>query len=263
MANKKSSDIRHQTSDKSTSKTAVKKAAVVKQPKIDKTIKSEDRRLTTDDKKPKTGKLNLSVPMYTLAGAVSENLNLPKEIFGVKVNKDLLAQAQRVYSTNEMGHFSHTKTRGEVEGSTRKIFKQKGTGNARHGAIRAPIFVGGGIALGPKSRKTILDLPKKMRHAALVSALSLRALEGEVMGVSGLDKASGKTKQIVTLVNKMAKKSVLIVDGTNNEKAFRASRNLEKVSFKTVDQLNAYEVIRHRSLVLTQSALERLQKGAK
>jgi len=235
----------------------VKKATPVKETKPKEAPKAEVAA------KPKTTKLNLSVPMFTLAGAVAENLNLPKEVFGAKVNKALISQAVRVYSTNEKGHFSHTKTRGEVEGSTRKIFKQKGTGNARHGGIRAPIFVGGGIALGPKSRKTILDLPKKMRKSALVSALSLRALEGEVFGVSDLDKASGKTKQVVKMLTKMAKRSVLIVDGATNEKAFRATKNMEKVAYSTVDHINAYDVIKYRSLVVTQAALEKLVKGAK
>jgi large subunit ribosomal protein L4 len=238
-----------------TAKVVKESSAVSSQPSEKKT---ESVGPKTEAKKTKT--LNLSVPMYTLAGAVTENLSLPKEIFGVKVNKSLLAQAMRVYSTNEKGHFSNTKTRGEVEGSTRKIFKQKGTGNARHGAIRAPIFVGGGIALGPKSRKTILDLPKKMRRAALVSALSLKALEGEILGVSDLDKVTGKTKQIAKLVEKIARKSVLIVDGAKNEKAGRASHNLGRVHFATADQLNAFEVIRYQRVMLTQAAVDRLLK---
>src|SRR3989344_1873864 len=100
---------------------------------------------------------------------------LPKEIFGQEVNTKLLAQAMRVYMTNLKKFTASTKTRGEVRGSTAKIYRQKGTGRARHGAITAPIFVGGGIVFGPKPRKVVLDLPKKMKKAALLAALSDKA----------------------------------------------------------------------------------------
>ena len=213
----------------------------------------------------------LSVPMFTLEGTAGGNLDLPKEIFGVKVNKALLSQALRVYNNNQKGHFSNTKTRGEVAGSTRKIFRQKGTGHARHGGIRAPIFVGGGIALGPKSRKVVLDLPKKMKKAALVAALSQKTLDNAVVGVSGLNKSTGKTKQMINLAWKMRdggkSKSVLFVIDQANQMAARAVRNIQGIEVSTVEQLNVFEVIKHQSLVLSKEAVvkleERIAKGEK
>ncbi len=202
----------------------------------------------------------LSVASLSLTGKSAGTLSLPKEIFGAKVNKFLVAQAVRVYLNNAAGHYADTKTRGEVEGSTRKIFKQKGTGRARHGAIRAPIFVGGGIALGPRSRKVILELPQKMRNAALISALSEKTGGGDVQGISGLDKATGKTKEIVTLFKSLNKKSVLLVVDGKMDQAKRASKNIKNLSFLTADELNALEVIKHQSLIFTKEAVEKLEK---
>lgn len=207
--------------------------------------------------KPK--KDGLSIPVYSLEGGASGEMVLPKEIFGSKVNKVLLAQAMRVYTTNESAHFGNTKTRSEVRGTTAKAYKQKGTGNARHGARTAPIFVGGGVSFGPKYRKTVLVLPKKMREAALVSALSAKAKRGEVVGVAGLEKASGKTKDMANFLKKVKVRSALVLSDKSNENALRAVRNIESVDVTGVTQVNAYEVLKHASLVLTKEAVEKLQ----
>ena len=124
----------------------------------------------TEKVAPKAKTAKFEVTAFDLSGKEVGSVALAESVFGGKVNKNLLAQAMRVYNANRQNHWGNTKTRGEVQGSTRKIFKQKGTGNARHGSLLAPIFVGGGIALGPRTRKTELDLPKKMKAAALLSA---------------------------------------------------------------------------------------------
>lgn len=201
----------------------------------------------------------LSVPVYSLTGLKSGTMQLPKELFGVKVNKPLLAQAVRVYQNNLKAHFGNTKTRGEVAGSTRKIRAQKHTGGARHGGIRAPIFVGGGIALGPKYRKVILDLPKKMKKAALKSALSSKAVEEEILGVRGLEKVSSKTKQMQTFLAKLGKKSVLLVIDDKNEKLMRASRNLKGMEVLLSDQLNVFEATLYKTLIFTKEAVKKLE----
>ncbi len=206
----------------------------------------------------------LSVPVYSLLGVKTSDFMLPKKIFGAQVNEKLLAQALRIYANNEKGHYSNTKTRGEVRGSTRKIFKQKGTGRARHGSIRANIFVGGGIALGPKSRNTILDLPKKMKKAALISALSQKVKDAQI-GIASLEKASGKTKELALMVKKLNKKSILFVS-EKNEQTQRALRNIPKVDIISPQQLNTYELIKFQQVILTKEAVKilegRLSKGA-
>lgn len=200
-----------------------------------------------------------SVPVYSLLGKESGTLDLPKSIFGVEVNKALLSQALRVYINNLKGHHSNTKTRGEVEGSTRKIYKQKGTGRARHGGITAPIFVGGGIALGPKYRKVTLDLPKKMKQAALISAFSQKLLDKDIIALSGLEKATGKTSEIAKFIKAIGKKSVLIVADKSHDMARRAAQNIKGVSLISADDINTFEVIKAQSLILTKEAVAGLE----
>ncbi len=200
----------------------------------------------------------LSVSVYSLTGKESGTMDLPKEVFGTKVNLPLLRQAIRVYTSNERSHNSNTKTRGEVAGSTAKMGAQKGGGRARHGAKRAPIYVGGGIALGPKSRKVELDLPQKMRRAALLSALSQRASENAVIGVAGLDKASGKTKELASFVKALNKKNILLVIDQKLEAAQRAVKNIPGLHMTLVNQLNAYDVVKHQTVIFTKDAALKL-----
>lgn len=207
----------------------------------------------------KTRGISLSVPVYALSGRAAGTLVLPKEIFGQKVNKSLLSQAMRVYMANQKHLFASTKTRGEVEGSTAKIYRQKGTGRARHGSIRAPIFVGGGITFGPKPRKIRLELPQRMRKAALFSALSSKMKDKNVIGLSGAEKATGKTKEISGFVKHLKLTTALIVIGDKMDNIVRASRNIPGLTILPVNQLNAYEVLRHQSLIISKESLEKLK----
>lgn len=218
--------------------------------------KSNTGKSNTVRTQSRTTKISLSVPVYSLASSrKTGKMELPKEYFGAKVNKALLSQALRVYLNNQKSHWASTKTRGEVEGSTRKVWRQKGTGRARHGGVRAPIFVGGGIALGPKPRKVTLDLPKKMKHASLISALSQKALAGDVVGLSGTDKATGKTKEIANLLKKINSKSALIVLDKKSENLERAAKNIKNINIQLLKNINTYEVIRYKNLLLTKEAL--------
>ena len=205
---------------------------------------------------------SFSVPVYSLAGVAADKMELPKEIFGIKVNKRLLAQAARVYLTNQKTLLGSTKKRGEVIGSKAKIYAQKGTGRARHGAISAPIFVGGGIAFGPKPRKVKLSLPKKTKKAALLQALSNKALEQKIIGLSTLDKATGKTKEFARLLDKIfkdKKSNALIITDSKSDNVVRAIRNISGVDTLLFDQINAYEILRHEYLLLTKGAVKCLK----
>ena len=199
------------------------------------------------------------VPSFNLAGKEAGSVVLPEQIFGVPVSKALLAQAMRVYNHNRQANHGNTKTRGEVAGSTRKIFRQKGTGNARHGSIMAPIFVGGGIALGPRTRKTELDLPKKMKTAALIAALSQKHQSARVSGVVSLASVSGKTKDMSIFVKAMDKKSLLIIDKDVNPLARRMVTNLNSVKLLSASQINVYEVIAHQHVLVTKEGIGALQ----
>lgn len=223
-----------------------------------------EAKVTAPVEKPvvkKTG--GLSIPVYSLLGKETGTLDLPKEIFGVEVNKKLLSQALRVYSTNQQHISGSTKTRGEITASTAKLFRQKGTGRARHGSKKAPIFVGGGIAFGPRPRRVSLDLPKKMKKAALLSALSSKMVEKNVSGLIGLEKATGKTKEIAGLMEKIGSKNALIITPEKQDNVLRASRNIPGLTVMPVNQLNAYEVIKHKVLLVTKESVEAIVKGPK
>lgn len=209
---------------------------------------------------PLVKKDSLSIPIYSLAGRVAGSLSLPKEVFGAKVNQKLLTQAFRVYSTNQARLPGSTKKRGEVHGTTAKMYRQKGTGRARHGAKTAPIFVGGGVAFGPKPRKNNLTLPQKMRKAALIAAFSDKATEKQIFGLTGIDKATGKTKEVANLIEKVAdKKSALIITSERLDKLSRAARNIPGVDVLPLNLVNAYEVLRHQVLILTKEGVEKIK----
>lgn len=235
-----------------------KVSRVSKVPQIPQAEETKEKTRGTSGTRDTRG-TSLSVPVYSLLGKEAGTLDLPKSVFGVEINKALLSQAMRVYLNNQKGHYSNTKTRGEVTGSTRKIYKQKGTGRARHGGITAPIFVGGGIALGPKVRKVTLDLPKKMKKASLISALSQKLQDKGIFGISGLDKTTGKTSELAKFIKNIEKKSALIVTDKVSDLAARAASNLKSVNLISAGDLNALEIIKAQSLIFTKEAVEALE----
>lgn len=204
----------------------------------------------------------LKVDVLDTKGKVKDSITLPKEIFDAKVNPSLMAQAIRVYLANQRSGSASTKTRGQVRGSTRKIWRQKGTGRARHGGIRAPIFVGGGVVFGPKPRDYSLKLSKKMKKAALFSALSNKRKDGQVIVVSGLEKLAPKTKDIASVFEKLNlidNKNTLLVLPGHTENVQKAARNIAGVSILPAANLNTYEVLKSTNLIFMQDAIVALQ----
>lgn len=239
---------------------ATKKAAAKKAPVRETLNTTQAAELT----KRKTGALRntVSIEVVDVTGKVIETLKLPGEIFAANINPKLMAQAIRVYLANQRRGTVSTKTRGEVEGSTRKIYRQKGTGRARHGSIRAPIFVGGGLVFGPKPRDYSMTMPQKMRRAALFSALTTKLNDKELRIISGLETLEPKTKAMYNSLKGIidAKKpSVLLIvptetkTGTNVRKAVR---NIEGVTFLPVNQLNTYEVLRAKQVIMMKDAVD-------
>lgn len=215
--------------------------------------------------KPSKSK-SLKIDVFDTKGKVVETISLPQEIFGATINKALLSQAVRIYLANQRQGSASTKTRGEVRGSTRKIYRQKGTGRARHGAIRAPIFVHGGIALGPKPRDFPLHFSKNMKKAALRSALSAKFKDGGIKVVSGIEKIEPKTKLMVKVLSQLGfeenKKLLLVipsVDGENS-KVTRAMRNIKGLSLTNSSLLHTYELLNHQMIVLMRNSIDILSK---
>jgi len=193
--------------------------------------------------------------LYTLQGESKETMALPESVFGAPINEPLMAQAVRVYLANQRQGNANTKTRAEVTGSTRKIYKQKGTGNARHGDIKAPVFVGGGIVHGPVHHSFTMAMPVKMKRAALRSALTVRA--ENVALIDGFSAVDGKTKSVVAVLNKATDgaSKVLVVLGDEMDKAKSALKNNDQYDYMYVKDLNTYQVLNHDTLIIAKEAL--------
>jgi large subunit ribosomal protein L4 len=202
----------------------------------------------------------MKAQVYDTTGTKKQEVDLSAALFEAKVNPTLIAQAIRVYLANQRQGNANTKTRSEVTGSTRKIYKQKGTGNARHGDIKAPVFVGGGIVHGPVTHSFTLTMPKKMKNAALKSALSTKA--ADVAVVEGMAKIEGKTKSVNSLVKsvKGTKKRPLIVLAEDMDGMLQGLRNVTAVDYVNAMDLNTYDVMNHDCLIFATEALEVLEK---
>lgn len=211
---------------------------------------------------------NLTVNVISAAVAKpkrSKKLKLPEAIFGQKVDEKLLTQAVRVYSFKQRQGTVKVKTRGEVSGSRRKIWRQKGTGRARHGDRYAPIFVGGGVAHGPQPKDWSLKLSKKMRRQALFSALSGKFSADNIYIIADLDKLKAKTKEYYKLFTSeldfdLEKNTVLFITDDTGKNILRNIRNIKNIVVLNVKLLNAYDILRHKKIIFTEEAVEELEK---
>ena len=199
---------------------------------------------------------HLSAPVFDIAGRRLGQVSLPKETFGQKVNEKLITQTLRVYFSNLHPQTASTKTRSEVRAGGRKPHRQKGTGRARAGSIRSPLWVGGGIVFGPKPVDKKLKLSKKMKRRALVSALSQKAKDGEITVISNFEKIAPKTKSAVHLLQKLkiGGKTLVILD-SNKKNVKLAMRNIPQVDFDLADSLNAYTVLSYENLMIEKEAV--------
>jgi len=205
--------------------------------------------------------------LYNTSGKVTGKVNLPVKLFGAKENPVLMAQAVHVYLSRQRRASAKAKTRGEVNFSTRKISRQKGTGRARHGAKSAPIFVGGGVAHGPRGVVRQLVLPQKMRRAALASALSSKYQKKQIIVVEGLEKKQGKTKDMARILDSLSaltdkkKGKILLVLPEKREFILRVSRNIPGVKVVLGPLLNTYEVLSRDKIILTEESIPVLEKN--
>ena len=200
------------------------------------------------------------VPIYNINGEVVGERDLPESIFGVEPNEDLMHQALVRQLANARLGTHDTKTRGEVSGGGRKPWRQKGTGRARQGSTRSPIWRGGGIVFGPTPRDYDLDMPKKMRRAALRSALSVKARDGLLTLVDSLILDGRRTKDIVRLLTDLqVGEDVLIALDQPNENVEIASRNLPKVKVIQVGYLNVRDLLGYERLLLPVNSIDMIE----
>lgn len=201
-----------------------------------------------------------AIDVYSIDGKLIGSQPVEKDIFQTKINSTLEALAVRVYLANQRQGTSSTKTRGEVRGSTRKLYKQKGTGRARQGARRAPHRVGGGIVFGPKPRDYNLSLPKKAKRKALFSALSSKFKEGAIIAINNMSQMEPKTKDAAKMLTKLpVKGKKLLIIEKDAQNIVRATRNLEKVNCVWVNDIITYNILRNDSVIFSKKALSELK----
>ena len=202
-----------------------------------------------------------SINVYKMDGSVAGKINLSEEVFGVEYNEALIHQAVVTRLANERQGTKSTLTRTEVRGGGRKPWRQKGTGNARQGSIRAPQWIKGGVVFAPKSRDFSKDMNKKAKVGALLSALSKKVADGELLVLESLEVKEGKTKEIVALQKALGlDKSAVIVMDNDDINVIRAARNIEKLSTLPVAQISTYEVVANAKVVLTKEAVKKLEE---
>ncbi|MBI2327251.1 50S ribosomal protein L4 [Candidatus Curtissbacteria bacterium] len=203
---------------------------------------------------------SVSAKVFNMQGRGLGVVALPKAIFGHLPNQNLLAQAIRVYVANSHPHTAHTKTRAEVAGGGTKPWRQKGTGRARAGSIRSPLWVGGGTTFGPRTKDTKLSLPKKMKHKALIDALSAKAKAGDIKVISNIEKVEPKTKKIATLLKKLdVGKNTLLIVSERTKNVHLATRNIPNIKVDIPSNLNAYEVTKNNDLLISKESLPKFK----
>ncbi|HID53686.1 MAG TPA: 50S ribosomal protein L4 [Anaerolineae bacterium] len=199
----------------------------------------------------------MKIPVYNMAGQEVDSVELPSSIFEANINRDLMHQALVRQMANARLGTHKAKTRGEVLLTGAKAYRQKGTGNARHGSRRAPIFVGGGVAHGPRPRKYTKDMPRKMRRAALRSALSVKAKDEGILLLDDINLDAPKTKGMVALLEQLhVEDSALLLLAEENENVERSARNLVDVKTLRANYLNIRDLLGYDKIVMPLAALE-------
>ncbi|HNS38809.1 MAG: 50S ribosomal protein L4 [Anaerolineae bacterium] len=199
----------------------------------------------------------MELPVYNMAGEQVSTYELPASIFEANINRDLMHQALVRQLANERLGTHKAKTRSEVNRSTAKIYRQKGTGRARHGSRKAPIFVGGGKAHGPQPRKYTKDMPRKMRRAALCSALSVKADLGDIVLVDKISMDVPKTKVIAGMLGTLTNgESTLLLLADRNETVEKSANNLPDVKTLRANYLNIRDLLGYNKIVMPLSALD-------
>jgi len=202
----------------------------------------------------------MKLEITTLEGNKAGSVDLNDDIFGLEPRADLLQRCVRWQLAKRQAGTHAVKNRSDVSRTTKKLYKQKGTGNARHGAASAPQFRGGGRAFGPQVRSHAHDLPKKVRALALKHALSAKAKDASLIVIDDVKLAEPKTKALLERFGKLGLNNALIIAGSEVEANFgRAARNIPNIDVLPVQGINVYDILRREKLVLSKAAVDALE----
>ena len=201
------------------------------------------------------------IDVYSIEGKKVKEIELNEAVFGIEPNEAVVHSVLVNYLANQRQGTQSTKTRSEVRGGGRKPWRQKGTGRARQGSIRAPQWIKGGIALGPKPRSYYYTVNKKEKQLAIKSMLSSKVLENELVVVDSLDMKEIKTKEMVKALNNLkVEGKTLIVLPEKNENVQKSARNIEGVKTTLVNTINVYDLLKYKNLVVTLDTVKKLEE---
>lgn len=201
------------------------------------------------------------VDVYNLEGAVTGQIELSDAVFGLEPNQAVIHLIVKNQLANRRQGTSSTKTRSEVRGGGKRPWRQKGTGRARHGSTRSAQYVGGGIIFGPKPRNYSYHVPKKVRRLALLSALSSKLLEKQLVVVESLELPTIKTKVFAEALKKLnTKPTVLVVEAEKKENLIFSARNIKGVKTSLVNTINVFDLLKYETLLVSKAAVEKIQE---
>ena len=202
-----------------------------------------------------------TIKVYKMDGTEAGTMKLKDKVFGVEYNETLIHKAVVSRLAKERQGTKSTLTRTEVRGGGRKPWRQKGTGNARQGSIRAPQWIKGGVVFAPKPRDFSKDMNKKAKVAALLSALSKKVADGEFVVVDKLEVKEGKTKEMVAFQKALGlEKSAIIYMDNDDVNVIRAAQNIQKLSTLPVAQISTYEIVANAKVVMTKAAVKKIEE---
>jgi large subunit ribosomal protein L4 len=202
------------------------------------------------------------VAVYNIAGQQTGEIELNDTVFGVEVNETVVHQALVMQLASQRQGNAATKTRAMVRGGGRKPWKQKGTGRARAGTIRSPLWVGGGTVFGPHPRSYSFRMPRKVRRLAIKSALTAKLQSGELLILDSILFEQPKTKQVVELLKNfgLEERKALLITGEADEIVEKSSRNIPGVKALTANGLNVFDLLHHDKLLITRDAVARIEE---
>jgi large subunit ribosomal protein L4 len=203
------------------------------------------------------------IDVYDLQRSKVGEIDLDDSVFGVEVREHLYYEVVKMQLANRRAGTACTKGRAEVAFSTRKLFRQKGTGRARRGSRKSPVLRGGGVVFGPKPRDYSYRVPRTMRKAALRSALSGRLGENRLFVVEDFSLPEVKTRSLVRILERFGLKSAVLVDFKDNDRLRLSARNLPKFRFLAADGVNVYDILRHENIIVSKGAVRAIEGALK
>lgn len=200
------------------------------------------------------------VALYNMNGQQVGDIELSENIFGAEINKEVMHQVVKMQLANKRQGTQSTLTRGEVSGGGIKPWRQKGTGRARQGSIRAPQWIHGGVVFAPKPRDYSYTVPKKIRRLAMKSALSSKVVDNDMIVIDEMAMEVPKTKIVVDMLKSFEAKKALIIVPEKDEAVYKSARNIEGVAILPVNNLNVYDILKYEKFIITRDAVSKVEE---